>query len=57
MAHDRQIAVPELALLDVIDLALRALMVLDALQPNDALNDALRGAIMDLNIRGRALVD
>jgi hypothetical protein len=57
MAQDRQVAVPELALLDVIDLALRALEQLDALQPNDALNDALRGAIMDLNIRGRVLVD
>lgn len=56
MAHDREIAVPETLLLDLMDLALRALDQLDALQPNDALNLALRGSIMDLHIRARALV-
>lgn len=53
---DRQVAVPEKALLDVIDLSMRALEQLDALQPNDALNHALRGALMDVRIQTRALV-
>lgn len=57
MAHDRLIAVPERNLLDVHDLVLRALEILDALQPNDALNHALRGAIMDIHIHARTLVD
>lgn len=56
MAHDRLIAVPERTLLDVMELSLRALEILDGLQPNDALNHALRGAVMDLNIRARTLV-
>jgi hypothetical protein len=52
---DRLIAVPERPLQDVLEFSMRALELLDALQPNDALNHALRGAIMDVRCYSRAL--
>lgn len=53
---DRLIALPERALLDLIDLAERALDQLDGLQPNDAHNHALRGSLDQVRLSARQLV-
>lgn len=53
---DREVAVPERALQDVVYLVDRAIELLDVLQPGDALNDALRGAIDQVRLSAHSLV-
>jgi hypothetical protein len=52
---ERILAVPERALLDLIDLTMRAHDALELAQPNDALNHALRGALDRVRIETRIL--